>query len=354
MRFVFPVLCLAFLVLASGFAYAGSCPAGAGDCFLCGGKDGIPCTTNCTGAYRPGVGNVACECPQGKACSCYCPYMNTVTAQIAQVDDECAVDPACAQQYLPTVNGVMGYVTKTEGDVVIRKAGTEIVVPVTPLTVLNENDVLIVPEGGHAFVVFPGNNIRGFFGEVEVTVRKEAEANEAKLETVGDFIALLSVIKEQIQHNPETSQGYIGVTGLGHITIDRGITEGSEVGYLMRSEVLLEGSGKSQTLKVIEGTVTAVNEDGKNVTVRTGEQFTSTPDDFNANDVKPFDYSKEDLSWASGYKPIKCDTSCPSGEMQTPFPGCSCISTKESAGKGCSSGLILAFILGAVMLVKKR
>jgi len=39
-------------------------------CFLCGGKDGIPCTTDCTS-------NLACACPEGKPCECYCPYTGT-------------------------------------------------------------------------------------------------------------------------------------------------------------------------------------------------------------------------------------------------------------------------------------
>jgi hypothetical protein len=348
MRLMLSVLCLAVCLFVSGFAFAGSCPSGAGDCFLCGGKDGIPCSTNCTGKYVKGVGNVACQCPQGKACECYCPYMNEV---MQQIDDECAVDPACAQKYLPTVNGVMGYITKIEGNVVLRKAGTDIEVPVTPLTVLNENDRLIIPEGAHAFIVFPGNNIRGFFGEVDMTVRREAEANEAKLETVGDFVALLYAIKEQIVHNADGEPAGT-VTGTGRLLFDQGRhSELGEVGYSMESEVLLEGNDSSQTLKVIEGKVTARNEEGKAVTVRTGEQFTAAPGRFSSGDVKPFDYSKEDLSWADGYKSISCDAGCQSGQVQTPFPGCSCI--EESGGTGCGSGFILAFVLGAVMLVKR-
>ena len=343
MRLIAILLTLSFL----GMSFAGSCPAGSKDCFLCGGKDGMPCSTNCTGVYRPGVGNVACECPQGKSCECYCPYMNTVKGQI---DDECAVDPSCASKYLPSINGVMGYITKTEGNVVIRKAGTDIEIPVTPLTVLNENDTLIVPEGGSAFVVFPGNNIRGFFGEVDVSVRKETETNGAKLETAGDFVALLSAIKEQIRHNAEGEPANT-VTGTGRLLFEQGRhSESSEVEYSMQSEVLLEGSGNSQTLKVIEGTVAAKNAQGRTVTVRTGEQITSSQDGFNPAGVKSFDYSDLDLGFADGYSSLECQQDCPSGKMQTPFPGCSCID--ESAG-GCSSAFILPIILGAMLLLRR-
>jgi len=198
--------------------------------------------------------------------------------------------------------------------------------------------------------VFPGNNIRGFFGEVEVTVRKEAEANGAKLETLGDFIALLSVIKEQIQHNAEGEPANT-VTGTGRLLFEQGRhSESSEVEYSMQSEVLLEGSGSSQTLKVIEGTVTAKNAEDETVTVRTGEQITSSEDGFNPAGVKAFDYSDLNLGFADGYTSVECPQDCPRGKMQTPFPGCSCI--KESSGTGCSSAFVLPLILIAALLLR--
>ncbi|MEW6748715.1 MAG: FecR family protein [Candidatus Micrarchaeota archaeon] len=59
----------------SGSVFAGGCPAGADDCFLCGGIDGIPCTIDCSGEYSESAGAyVSCECPQGEPCVCYCPY----------------------------------------------------------------------------------------------------------------------------------------------------------------------------------------------------------------------------------------------------------------------------------------
>jgi hypothetical protein len=71
---------MAFLVLVIFSNVAASdqnpgCPPGAATCFLCGGLDGIACDQNCpSGPNRPGLGIVACECPQGGACTCYCPY----------------------------------------------------------------------------------------------------------------------------------------------------------------------------------------------------------------------------------------------------------------------------------------
>jgi hypothetical protein len=64
-----------FLLVLAGVIFAAGCPAGATDCFECGGVGGIPCaaTDSCVGAYVEGVGNVACECPP-EGCICHCPY----------------------------------------------------------------------------------------------------------------------------------------------------------------------------------------------------------------------------------------------------------------------------------------
>lgn len=74
MRLSALALFFAFCVFASGLAFAGSCPAGDKNCFLCGGVDGIPCTTNCSGAWSEAAhAYVSCECPQGEPCVCHCP-----------------------------------------------------------------------------------------------------------------------------------------------------------------------------------------------------------------------------------------------------------------------------------------
>ncbi len=75
MNQVLPAYSFVFCLLLCGIASAGACPAGAGDCFLCGGVDGIPCTTDCQGAWSESAGAyVSCECPQGEPCVCHCPY----------------------------------------------------------------------------------------------------------------------------------------------------------------------------------------------------------------------------------------------------------------------------------------
>lgn len=65
----------AFLLVLASVVFAAGCPAGATDCFECGGVGGIPCamSDSCSGSYVEGVGNVACACPP-EGCECYCPY----------------------------------------------------------------------------------------------------------------------------------------------------------------------------------------------------------------------------------------------------------------------------------------
>ncbi|MCI0504054.1 hypothetical protein L0Y65_05080 [Candidatus Micrarchaeota archaeon] len=345
------VLGLAFCMMASNFAFAGTCPAGSADCFLCGGVDGIPCTTNCTGAYREGVGNVACECPQGQECRCYCPYKQQLSADERS---RCEVDPACMSDYLPQMQGAIGYTTKTAGSVMILRFGAASATAVEEYTVIYEGDTLEIPEGGSVFVVFPGNNIRGFFGEGEVTVAREGPDKPLALDSAGDFIALLSAIRDEVRDNAGC-KGAVTVTGAGRLPQeDAQVAAGREhrMDYCMESEVIIEKNGGSQTVKVIEGRVAATNDEGKSVTLRTGEQFTSSADDFNAAGVKPFDYSGLDLGFADGYGSIECIGNCPAGKMQTPFPGCSCI--EERAGGGCGSAFILPLILCAVLALRRN
>lgn len=72
------ILILSIVCLLSSLPVsAGECPPGS-DCFLCGGVGGIPCTTLCTGVWDENThSNVACRCPQGQPCECYCPYVVT-------------------------------------------------------------------------------------------------------------------------------------------------------------------------------------------------------------------------------------------------------------------------------------
>lgn len=76
---IFFAIMVVFAVLPA-LSFAGSCPPGVKDCFLCGGNNGIPCSSSdsCAGHYDPNSGeSIACACPQGKPCVCYCPITET-------------------------------------------------------------------------------------------------------------------------------------------------------------------------------------------------------------------------------------------------------------------------------------
>jgi len=93
MKAIFAILIFG-LVFAIPLSFAGSCPAGASDCFLCGGG-GIPCakSDSCAGGTIEGSDTrVACACTQGKPCVCYCPYADygLVKDQLKPSDDKCA------------------------------------------------------------------------------------------------------------------------------------------------------------------------------------------------------------------------------------------------------------------------
>lgn len=74
------------LVISFGFVMASGCNPSDTSCFLCGGQNGTPCTTNCTGTWSEAAqAYVSCECPQGKACICHCP----AAAYNPQTEDKC-------------------------------------------------------------------------------------------------------------------------------------------------------------------------------------------------------------------------------------------------------------------------
>lgn len=353
MRLVISAFFLAFCLLVSGFAFAGSCPSGAGDCFLCGGVDGIPCTTNCTGKYTAGVGNVACECPQGQSCKCYCPY---AAGALAALSDECLADPECAAKHMPVSRGMVGYVAKFDGNVMLEKAGTMTAQPAESLMVINEDDKLIIPDGGRVMVVFPGNNVRIFFGEGEVSVRKEKEALEIADDGRMSFVAtswrLGKSIIRQIRMNPHGEPANT-VTGTGNM-----LPEGEQVyspfaaEYEIESEVIFEGNGDAETVKVIDGKATVRTGNGRSAVVRTGEQITFSANSLDASGKKPFGLSRDDIWWG-GLVGGTCGNECDSALIQTPYPGCSCV--EAASGKGCGGpAFILALIFSAVMIIKRR
>jgi uncharacterized cupin superfamily protein len=253
------------------------------------------------------------------------------------------------------VEGMIGYVAKFEGDVRVKKAGTTTMLPAESLAAINEDDTLYIPEDGKVMVVFPGNNVRVFFGEGEVTVRKENEALEIADDGEMSFVAtswrVAKSIIRQIRMNPYGEHAST-ITGTGNM-----LPEGEQVyspfeaEYEIESEAIFESDNDTQTVKVIEGKVTVRNKDGDSAVIRTGEQITFSPDSLDDSEKKPLDLSGRDIWWG-GLINGTCESGCGAGVIQTPYPGCSC--AEASSGKGCGSAFILPALIGAVFALKRR
>lgn len=351
---------LVAILLFAGIA-AAVCPEGAADCFNCGaGPSSIACTKNCTGKWSERAhAYVSCECPQGEPCACYCPYMPTLS-------DECLLDPACVAKQLPVVRGVMGYVAKIEGKAQLVKAGTGDKLELTPLTVINPGDKIVMEsEYDTVTVVFDCGNIRTFRGEGDVTIdysTLEEEIRQNELEMNGHLWMYYvgKRLLKQIEMNPKCTPAYTICGGGGfsnpdfiaYIEKKRYMREHGCVHYDIESEVLFEINNGTQTVKVIEGKVTATDIDGNTLIVRTGEQAIIADGDVGGASKAKFDYRVEPNWWARGFEGT-CSSTCAKNELQTPFPGCSCVA-ESGSGSGCSSGLILLVALGTLLIAHPR
>lgn len=130
---------IALVLVMASLSFAGTCPAGASDCFLCGGTNGIPCasTDACKGHHDPNSGlDIACACPQGKPCACYCPYSQygAQKAALTPSNDKCA---GCV------------YGCSADRSVCISAKAEDIGAPNGPVEISAfENEVLVSKDGG--------------------------------------------------------------------------------------------------------------------------------------------------------------------------------------------------------------
>jgi len=130
-------LAIALVLVMASFSFAGTCPAGASDCFLCGGNNGIPCarTDACMGYHDPNSGlDIACACPQGKPCACYCPYSQYGAQKDALTPSEdrcagcvygCSEDRSCITAKAEDIAAPNGpaEITAYEGEVLASNDG---------------------------------------------------------------------------------------------------------------------------------------------------------------------------------------------------------------------------------------
>ncbi|MCX8206162.1 MAG: hypothetical protein N3H30_02940 [Candidatus Micrarchaeota archaeon] len=353
---------MAALLVAAAVVNA-VCPPGAADCFNCGaGPGGIACSYNCTGKWSESAhAYVSCECPQGKPCACYCPYM-------PKLSDECLLDPACVGKQLPAVRGVMAYAAKINGHATIVKGGTGKGMEITPLTIINPGDTIVLQSEDDSVTVVFGDSIRTYRGEGEVKLtydNSDAEAAKSMQEMTGKMwmYYLGKRMAGQLAANadPHIEKGTVTICGGGFTHPDftdrmdekRYLRSAGCMQYSAESELLVGVDGKAQTIKVLEGKVKATDMDGNSVVVRTGEQAVIKGANASSAVKGGFDYGREPQWWTAGFENATCSSACPSGQAQTPFPGCSCITLKGGSG-GCTSGLVILSVLGALLFTSNK
>lgn len=351
---------LVAVLLITGIVVA-VCPEGATDCFNCGaGPSGIACTKNCTGKWSERAhAYVACECPQGELCVCYCPYT-------AKLSDECLLDPSCVGKQLPAVKGVMAYTAKINGKARLIKGGTGEALELAPLTPINPGDTISIESSGNSVTVVFGDSIRTYHGEGEVTFGYDATEKDIKrsMQEINGAMQIYYLGKKMIGQlyanaDPSIEKGAMTICGGGftnpdftdYISEKQYLREHKCVRYNMESEAVFEVDEKAHTVKVLEGNVRATDIDGKKEVIRTGEQAIIVDGDVGGTSKAKFDYRVEPMWWVNGFENGTCSSTCAGNELQTPFPGCSCIPPSGSEGKGgCASGLILLMVLGTLLI----
>jgi len=271
---------------------------------------------------------------------------------------ECALDFSCSSQLISDFSGAAGYVAKIQGTPRLIKAGTGDELPLTQLSVINEGDTIVIADGENAVIMFPGNNLRSFWGESEITVYSSEKSLRLQGEGKGWFADTIpgKIVRELL--DSERRARAVTITGTGDYIKDyKSLAEKQYfqehpeelyVEYGINSEVIFEISKDSQTVKVIEGSVTVENNQGEKAEVSSGEKYTSRAQDAGVKD--DFNYKSEEFWWTEGFEKLRCGEFCPKGFSQTPYPGCSCIEAGaggETSGGCCSPaiGLILSSLV---------
>jgi len=294
-------MAMAVCMIASSPAFAGTCPAGAKDCFLCGGADGIPCTTNCTGVFREGVGNVACECPQGEPCVCHCP----VSGGAAQVKDDWSLikdAPPCEHDDCSDRN--CGEVVELRNKVAIQKDG-EWCLASGGLVVKGGTKVW-VPEGSKASIMLYDGarmdvNENSIFYVENLEVDEEHATAKMMFRMVKGALHFLVETDRIEQFEIRPNSAVVGIKG---------------------TEFTIEAEDSDIILKVLDGTVEFGNA-GSDQVVRVG---------------------------GGEYSIAQNEGGAPSVPAKFDLPG----EKKWWGGSGCSAGFLLAALLSASFMTGRR
>jgi len=288
MRIYIALLIAVFgLLFFSNFSFAGSCPAGANTCFLCGGVNGIACDQNCpSGPNRPGLGVVACECPQGKACTCYCPYTGGIPVTgSGQVTPP--VVPSQGSQVIPLTDS--GQVAAPqgatlhlfEGEVEVRSPGGQWAQVNQALPLGTGYDIRTGPSGRAEIILDDGSKL--FLDpDTELNMKELEPRSASSLDVVIELVkgALFSdVVNRHSTKWEETIGGdVIGVQGTQYSSYYDPATE--------------EG-----TVKVLDGVVTVSDANGGSVPVNAGNMVSMTPSGISPSQA--FDQKAESAKWSN-------------------------------------------------------
>lgn len=262
------ILFLVISVVLAGVLSAGSCPAGAEDCFLCGGVDGIPCTTDCAGEYSESAGQyISCECPQGEPCACYCPY---------EGGDEAVV--GVGQGGMPPSEGAD--LTSFSGDVYVMPPGGQWM-KVASRIPLGEGYSIRTGSGAKATVMLDDGC--KLYIDPETTLDLTELQNRPGKSTLS---VVLELIKGAIYSDVTKRDGT-------RFEVNAGVSVAGVKGT--KFSVYYDDAKREASVKVVEGIVEVSDLSNEKVNLNAGEMMTVTNSGLGS--VASFDADAERSKW---------------------------------------------------------
>lgn len=256
----------------------GACPAGATDCFLCGGVGGIPCYSGpaCEGVWSVSAHqNIACECPQGEPCTCYCPYSQYGLLDLDFADGPAPCPPECT--YGCSADGTIcakldaldieassntGGLSSIQGEVFIRKAGSDWARVTGPIHLDEDYDVLVM-DGSAVLWLEDGTHVSieedTLFTVHQFIFLSDKSTIETVFELVHGAITSDVTARDGTKFEVETKVSVAGVKGTSFYIAHDEATNTDTI-KVYEGEVEVESS--SGTLALSEGQMVRVTASG--------------------------------------------------------------------------------------------
>ncbi|MEM3364755.1 MAG: FecR family protein [Candidatus Micrarchaeia archaeon] len=263
------VVWLIIISIFVSFAYAGSCPAGSKDCFLCGGVNGIPCISSCTGSWSEKAhAYVSCECPQGEPCICYCPAEGQ--------------GPVVGVGKGGTENA-FAKLASFSGNVYLRMPNGEWARIVTEIPINEKSAVKTGSDGKITMNIADGS-------KVYMDENTELEMKELKRKNLTTFDVIIELAKGAI---------FSDVTKRGD-TIFRVKSGATSTGVKgTKFHVAYDNAKGETTVKVVEGEVTVTDKYGKSI-VLTNNQMVISSDSKGIGGIQKIDDETEKSGACAG------------------------------------------------------